>query len=224
MLNTSTASGSNNANLTQDTYVQNTSYRDEWIFIYDYCNMYIGAQNGDPLMLPILSAVHNQFSSNGYFGFGYTDLTKPQLHQQWGRIRIFSCITHGAYDRIRLGTSRYEISDIEGMDSTYMNSLQFVYYGACETGKGGSSAENLVNVTKAKGVDIVLGFTTEVLIDETNFWSEELMKNIASGLSVGNSIAQADEAMRNDPTFGARSSYSISNRLLQGSASTVLCP
>ncbi len=63
-----------------DTYVQNTSYRDEWIFIYDYCNMYIGAQNGDPLMLPILSAVHNQFSSNGYFGFGYTDLTKPQLH------------------------------------------------------------------------------------------------------------------------------------------------
>ena len=48
--------------------------------IYDYCNMYIGAQNGDPLMLPILSAVHNQFSSNGYFGFGYTDLTKPQLH------------------------------------------------------------------------------------------------------------------------------------------------
>lgn len=85
-----------------------------------------------------------------------------------------------------------------------MNSLQFVYYGACETGKGGSSAENLVNVTKAKGVDIVLGFTTEVLIDETNFWSEELMKNIASGLSVGNSIAQADEAMRNDPTFGAR--------------------
>ena len=31
VLNTSTASGSNNANLTQDTYVQNTSYRDEWI-------------------------------------------------------------------------------------------------------------------------------------------------------------------------------------------------
>ncbi len=32
VLNTSTSAGTNNANLTQDTYILNTSYRDEWLF------------------------------------------------------------------------------------------------------------------------------------------------------------------------------------------------
>lgn len=113
--------------------------------------------------------------------------------------------------------------DLLSVDSYDLINLSFVYLGACETGKGGTDATNLVNTFYSRGVDCVLGFKVEVLISETNFWPEIFMNNIANGHTVYASLVDADYEILNDPILGGKDSYTIgeSNRLIRGSTSFV---
>ena len=190
-----------------------------------YSSMYIGAYDGDSLMPGILNAVASAYNANEYYGYDHTSITKSVLINELKNIHVFSAITHGAQDRIRLTNNyTFTISDVSAISSSDLTDLAFVYFGACETGKGGASATNLVNAVYSKGVDVVIGFQISVLIDETNFWTEILMTEIADGESVSSAISTADYEINNDPVLGGRTSYTISNRLVRGNTSTIPCP
>jgi len=61
-----------------------------------------------------------------------------------------------------------------------------------------------------------LGFTIEVNIAETNFWTENFMTNIAEGDTIQAAIVAADLAIFKDATLGKRQNYSVYSRYIAG--------
>ena len=106
-----------------------------------------------------------------------------------------------------------------------LHNVRFVYLGACLTGLGRYSEDNLVNSIYNRGAYSVLGFTVSVLIDETNFWTEIFMQRIAEGDTIKEAMNAADEAIRNDPDLGDRGEYSVDeeNRYFIGTITDAPC-
>ena len=63
----------------------------------------------------------------------------------------------------------------------------------------------------------MIGFTVDVLVTENNFWSKELMLNIAAGYPIQDAMAYADSAILASPLFSKDriEDFSISNRLVR---------
>lgn len=77
--------------------------------------------------------------------------------------------------------------------------MQLVYYGACKTGEGGASAENLVNATFDRGARTVIGFTVIVDCNSCNTWTKAFMTNISNGYTVTYAMKMADTAVSSSP-------------------------
>lgn len=217
----------NGINIEQRDYADDGNYKDEWFLHkhYDYECIYIGAQDGDPLMGPILSSVESKFNSNGYYGEGSTDATVDEFIRKLCTAEVFSCITHGSKTLVQVSDNYYvNQSSISSLSNDAFDNLTLVYYGACETGAGGPNSSNLVNTTYEKGADVVIGFSGEVLVDEANYWTEIFMKNIADGFSVQEAMSHADDAMRDHPIFGNRIAYTVSLRHIRGNVNLIPCP
>lgn len=118
------------------------------------------------------------------------------------------------------------ISDINALGASAFDNLRFVYLGACETGKGGNGANNLVNTIYNKGADAVLGFTISVLVNETNMWTTVFMLALSEGATLEAAIYAADQylAAYYDPPQGYSFSITDSTRYLLGSDQLVPCP
>lgn len=228
VLATSVSTDTNNKNLLQGDYIDNNSYRDEWLLIgqSDYVLMYLGYEDGDPEMPPIVDDVSDELEAEaGMKGYGYTALTEKEMLAHLSSTTVFSCITHGLQNELVTTDGSVTISDINSLDSTAFDNLKFVYFGACLTGKGGSGANNLVNAVYNKGADAVLGFTISVFVDETNLWTEEFMLALANGATLSSAMNTADFAVANDPELDVLPYYSTSStyRYLQGSNQMIPC-
>ena len=217
----------NGLNIRQREYLDNTSYKDEWLLHMqkDYTLMYIGYSVGDSLMPPIVSAVDSALQTQAKMnGYGYTSLSKNELLVHLSSTSIFSCITHGLSSSIGTSDGTLTINDINSLNNTAFNNLKFVYFGACLTGSGRSGGTNLVNTVYNKGADTVLGFTIEVFVSETNLWTQSFMTNLATGVSINSAMNTADITVRNDPGIDVPFySTSSTNRYLAGSAELIPC-
>lgn len=200
--------------------------KDEWSLHMkrDYTLMYIGYAPGDTLMPPIVNVVEAALTTANKDGYGYTSLNKNDLLVHLSSTSIFSCITHGLSSSIAATDETLTIEDINSLDNTAFDSLEFVHLGACLTGQGKSSATNLVNAFYNKGADTVLGFTIEVFVSETNSWTQSFMLSLASGSTVADAITDADTAVRNDPNVSVLY-YSTSStyRYIAGSDQIAPC-
>ena len=217
----------NGLNIRQREYLDNTSYKDEWLLHMqkDYTLMYIGYSVGDSLMPPIVSAVDSALQTQAKMnGYGYTSLSKNELLVHLSSTSIFSCITHGLSSSIGTSDGTLTINDINSLNNTAFNNLKFVYFGAYLTGSGRSGGTNLVNTVYNKGADTVLGFTIEVFVSETNLWTQSFMTNLATGVSINSAMNTADITVRNDPGIDVPFySTSSTNRYLAGSAELIPC-
>ncbi len=228
VLATSTSNTTNGAKLIQGDYIDNNSYRDEWILHKqkDYTLMYLGKEEGDEDMPPIISSVSVALQDNADMnGYAYTYLSKDDALVNLSSTSVFSCITHGSQTSITVSDGYLTISDINSLGSSAFNNLRFVYLGACETGKGGSGANNLVNAIYSKGADAVLGFTVSVYVTETNMWTTAFMLSLSEGATLQVAMNAADEYLINN--FNRHPSLFTtvdSNRNLMGSGQLVPCP
>ena len=226
-LATNTSDQTNGVKLIAGEYVYNNSYRDEWLLheLRDYTLMYIGYNVGDPLMPPIVDTVSTNLEINANMdGYGYTSLTKEELLVHLSSSEIFSCITHGLQTTIATSDGYLYISDINSLGNSAFDHLKFVYFGACETGAGGSSETNLVNTVYNKGADAVLGFTINVYVSETNLWTKIFMIELSEGKTLSTAMNVADTEVRKDssvkvPFYSTSSSY----RYLEGSDQLIPC-
>ena len=214
-------------NIQQRQYIDNTSYKDEWIHHkqQDYTLMYIGYSVGDPEMPPIVNTVSSKLKTNaGMKGYEYTSLTNKELLVHLSSTSIFSCITHGLQTQITTTDGALTVSDINSLSSSAFDDLKFVYLGACYTGQGGSGANNLVNAVYNKGADAVLGFKTEIFVSEANSWTKEFMSALSEGKTLREAMQDADDAIRNDgkivvPYYSTGEAY----RYLVGSNQLIPC-
>ena len=210
----------------QRLFKDDMNYKDEWILLLNnpfYSNIYIGASDGDSDMPGMLSKIDNIYKGNGYKGNGYTSANINEMKFALKNSKVFSMISHGNQSSLRLTNGNaFTIDDINSIDSSDLDDLVFAFYCACSTGKGGENANNLVNATYNKGVDVVLGFTVDVYVEEAYIWTEAFMAQIADGKSVGKAIEFADRHIR-EHYNGTKDSFSTDNRLLRGSPDIIPC-
>ena len=210
------------------TYTNNSNYNDEWIIVdrKDYTLMFMGYEAGDPLMPPILNSVSTSLHNNANMdGYEYTLLSKNDLLIYLSSSSIFSCITHGEQTSIYTSDGKLTVSDINGLSSNAFDNLEFVYLGACLTGEGKDSANNLVNAIYNKGADTVLGFIDEIFVIEANLWTEVFMTTLSTGCTVNTAINAADAAVWEDNDCQSLPFFTMDNahRYLVGSGALAPC-
>lgn len=223
------ATTSNNTNgdrLAYGNYVANNgSYRDEWFFCEqkDYSLMYIGVEVGDSEMPPIVAAVGDALRTVAEMdGYENTSLTKNEVLVHLSAVSVFSCITHGVQTRILATDDTLSVADINSLSDSAFDDLKFVYFGACETGKGKGAEVNLVNTVYNKGADAVLGFTINVRVNETNEWTKAFMIALAEGKTIASALTEADKYLVNEQKI-AQLTTGPENRYLLGSDQLIPC-
>ncbi len=83
----------------------------------------------------------------------------------------------------------------------------------------------MVNAFYSKGADAVLGFIDEIIVEETNLWTEVFMVELSSGCTIDYAMSKADQAVKEDPYCAGLPYYSTSEkyRHLVGSGSSRPC-
>ncbi|MBR4435453.1 MAG: DNRLRE domain-containing protein [Clostridia bacterium] len=200
-----------------------------------YVNMYLGLGFNDPEARVVHEAVRVALVQNGYTGTDYEfmpnpnqNVTKEELMNQLNSKYMFSCLTHGTYNSIELPNGQF--LTVDDVSTLTVPNLKFVYFGACSTGAEvptnipeESPKINLVDAMYNKGVDVVIGFTVNVLVGQTNYWTKIFMTEIANGKSV----QQAKNVADNDTVKHFKLDYSalsISHIRIRGSTNFVPCP
>lgn len=132
------------------------------------------------------------FNYSGYSVLRESDQTKDHVLTKLKNSTIFASRGHGEIDRIALFNSMLWRSDILALPSNALSGNRLVYYGACLTGEGGSTASNLVNATYDRGAKTVIGFKTTVTSGPTNIWTQQFLKSVSNGCMIKDAVLQAD--------------------------------
>lgn len=196
-----------------------------------YCNVYPGLNEQDTLIETVRNDIDAAFYNNGYGGHMHilqpnpnNNLNVATFKEHLKTARLVSCITHGNVDRIKLSTGNiFYISDLSSLSSSDLNKLKFVYLGACLTGYGEEDEPNIVNAFYEKGVDMVIGFSTSVVVVECDYWSKHFMIKIAEGNTVNDSINHAKNQTHLDTNIPT-AQLSTNNTYTCGSIYYVPCP
>lgn len=177
-------------------YTGNTSLRP--IIYIDYHNRQFG-------MVGITDNGHDHTSfMNNRIPAGYTRSsntnTSPQATLNVLRAsRAFVSRSHGYREGITCSGGNMTRNDVLALPPGALSHMQLVYYGACSTGEGGSSAANLVNATFDRGARTVIGFTVSVGCGTANTWTQEFMTNISNGETVDRAMELADRKVSKSP-------------------------
>ncbi|MBQ9121149.1 MAG: RICIN domain-containing protein [Clostridia bacterium] len=178
--------------------------KDEWLVysidgIKGYTLMYIGLEEGDPMMPPLLNEVESNLQLNaGITGVASTSMSRGELLGNLATSRIFSCVTHGSKTSISTSSTDLTKATIDSLDASAFNNLVLVCLGSCYTGQGGSSAANLANAFYNKGVDAVVSFTGIVVNVQAFAWTKGFMAALASGSTIAEAIDAGDDAENSD--------------------------
>ena len=209
----------------QLTYTDDANREDEWELCAqkDYTLMYLGYDDNDPQMVPIIEAVDGTLKQREYVGYASRSMTVTELMEHLSSSEVVSCISHGNSTGLLCSGGEITIEMVDSLDASAFDNLTFVYLGACSTGAGQSIfSDNLVNALSTKGAGAVLGFGFLIEVEEADFWSKEFMVSLAEGNTIGISMAIADVAIANEERFqGRRLTVSESRRYFVGDAATI---
>ena len=164
----------------------------------DYTLMYIGVQNGDPQMPPILNSVENALISEAQMiGFASTSMEKKDvLEGHMVTSKLFSCITHGTQTCIKLNNATYGIKDLDNLSNTAFKDLKLAYLGACYTARSEDGERCFAQVLYDKGVDTVIGYKSPANVEATIYWAEKFMLYLAEGRTIAEALTLADESLQ----------------------------
>lgn len=185
----------------QNTYNNDSNYIDEWKIIgnIDYLLLYPGDFYSNININDVLNAAEEDLQNNAnMYGKSERSLDKAEVLVGLSTSKIFSFIGHGTKESIDISSNsnsnvNITVQDIASLNENALNGLDFVYYGACEAGKGRESTSNLANATYNKGAKAVLSFVNEMHIDLINIWSEYLIEGISLGMTPEDAIDYADD-------------------------------
>ena len=189
----------------QRLFVDDTNYKDEWILdecLDDYSLVYIGYEDGDANMPQIGNYLDKRLNKENLYGDINYYIDKQTMLRELTSAKVVSCITHGAYDRIRItDNNTITMQDIDQLDNNAMEGVKLVLLSACNTGardngNGVQINRNFADAVFEKGADTVIGFSTEVKVVECNAWTEFFMEVLSIGATIENAISYADTQMQ----------------------------
>ncbi len=185
----------NGIDIEQRTYTNDSNYQDEW-FLFDM---------RDAALLAVPEADGRNRSSffNNAIDYmqswGYDDIYTRDADISWmecigylasSKITVFR--SHGNKTGITTSDGHMTRSDLLALGENALSPAKLVIYGACSTGSGGLSANNLVTATEERGAETVIGFMDTIYTPPINDWCRDLF----SLLSQGRTIKEACDALR----------------------------
>lgn len=185
----------NGVNLQQCVYTDDAIFSDEWLIDKEYDVSLIAI----PVTYNRTSFFENtqkNLAKLGYTTNVYAEETCMNhnfMINHMIKSKVLIIRTHGNIDRIVTSNNEITIGSISELKTDALSNCDLIIYGACLTGKGGEDATNLVNATHEKGANAVIGFPKSVKSDEVNVWIDIFINELASGKTVKNAAAGADE-------------------------------
>lgn len=188
---------SDGAYIKQRTYVNDSNYRDEWELVGKNgatltasCGTSHSHGNDHISTFPSVKAVLTQlmFTPVGI----EKNATKTCFIERLATSKIIFFRGHGAQKAIAT-SDKYQVSygDIQTLSNGALSGVKLVLFGACDTGKGRASANNMVNIIHNKGAKTVIGFSNSVGCYETNYWSNEFFIGLRKTGNIREALAYA---------------------------------
>ena len=222
-----TSNTNNGTKLVIQPHTYDDDFSDEWMLPgkVDYSLVYIGVSDGDTNMPPCLNTNENALRASGRYGNGVTAAEKHEMLEYLALSNVFSCITHGNVTCIRLTNDViFDTTDITPLASDAFADLDIVCLGACYTGRGEENAANLVNAIHSKGAKVVIGFTTGVIVSETERWVAGFTTAIAQGKTVEEAISAGDAAAAEERKRLGKATTTDEFRYVVGDTNFIPCP
>lgn len=165
-------------NVEQGKYVNNDSYKDEWI-------LELSRDSNDSALI----ALPESYDRSSFFAtaidylenIGYTDnynnhATVSEGMSQNAFLEHLRCSkitlvrTHGSKSSISLTGDSLTRNELLALPSDTLAYSELIIYGACLTASGGESGANLVSATVSAGARTVIGFENSVYSGACNRW------------------------------------------------------
>ena len=175
VLATSTSSATNGSILVQGDYIDNNSYRDEWIVhplmdvaFVDFPEWYD--------LITTYGSFTSYFDSLGYTNhcnirvISSKSVTKDDMLKLMKNSKITIVRTHGIQTSVSVTDGTFSRNDLLALPNDTLASSELVIYAACLTGKGGKTADNLVAATVATGARTAIGFENKVNSVACDMW------------------------------------------------------
>ena len=176
-------------------------------------------------MPPYITLNENAFHASGRYGNGVTAAEKHEMLEYMALSSTLSCITHGNATYIQLTNGvTFDVTDITPLASDAFADLDIVCLGACYTGTGRENAANLVNAIHSKGAKVVIGFTTGVIVSETERWVAGFTTAIAQGKTVEEAISAGDAAAAEERDRLGKATTTDEFRYVVGDTNFIPCP
>ena len=206
----------NGINLKQKTYIQDNDFSDEW-YILDANTKYANAMlcsEASSFPTDELEEYYNTYAHRR--GDDYYNLDKQSYINLLNESNYICTIGHGHYENgqveILIGNSTLVPSDINSLPSTHFANTKLVVLMCCESGI--PLCQNFVDILRAKGVQVVVGFAGSVETETGMFWTKEFIKAMTQGCSVEQAIEIAEDNLRD--RFPGTAYESVINMLLNG--------
>ena len=133
-------------------------------------------------------AVYDRFGVMGYNPYGlYTSATSGEFAARVATSRMFCFRNHGTQTSLYLNnTSRIRVY------TDFINTLPINSFDYCEiaiiaseySGRGRSGSNNIVNALHSRGVDVVVGISTNATCEELDLWIEGMIMYLSQGYTV----------------------------------------
>lgn len=180
-------------NIRQREYVDNETYRDEWL-IYNDSILFSQTVLATSSASNINQHIKNSYNFNcNITGFINDELSENEFKKQMGEVVSFCIITHGGEIENKLQLSDGDIfwlSELDAMNDDTFNGLQIAILPCCYSGRTGGAS--FVDSLRDKGVDVVIGFQGSIEQTTTMYWTEQFIDYLTQGFTVNASITSAN--------------------------------
>ena len=191
VLATSVSTGTNNKNLLQGDYLDNNSYRDEWL-LFDVSKKYSQVSLGYSGASSFNAKVKQYYETNASaYGLTYTSINESDFIYEMKNATYFGGMLHGGEYEDKLQISSSEVlylSEISSLPNADFNSVKIVILTSCYSGR----INGFVDTLLSKGVDVVIGFSGQIEQETSAFWTERLIYALTQGNTVQYSIDYAN--------------------------------
>ena len=176
-----------------------TDKKDEWFLINDCDIRCIGIPDkthtscDHTVTFPTVESNLNERGFQSYEMYEY--ITADTLCSIMTSTNVVVTNSHGAKTKILLNDSNFTVSMVNSLPNNALEDLQLVVFVACETGKGGEGANNLVNAMANKGAQVVIGFEKTIYCHESDIWVNAFFNSLGDGCTIDTAISAAKQAV-----------------------------
>lgn len=176
-----------------------TDKKDEWFLINDCDIRCIGIPDkthtscDHTVTFPTVESNLNDRGFQSYEMYEY--ITADTLCSIMTSTNVVVTNSHGAKTKILLNDSNFTVSMVNSLPNNALEDLQLVVFVACETGKGGEGANNLVNAMANKGAQVVIGFEKTIYCHESDIWVNAFFNSLGDGCTIDTAISAAKQAV-----------------------------